>query len=219
MSEVFAWAAAALASRGLTLSYTGLDELVAVNRANAATWLPLLPLFDPTAGGVTASTGFAFLGRNADGEVVAAQGARFYDWTGTDLLAESTSLRMFFTDPAAARARGDSCSISAPVARRITGRVVFSGAGWYRPDHRGTGLGRIVPRLSRAHAHARWNTDFTMSFMADGVLRGGYADRVGYTHVEEDTVALDLTPMGPISGALLWMPTTQLLTDLALVRR
>jgi hypothetical protein len=96
----------------------------------------------------------------------------------------------------------------------ISGRVAFSGGGWYRPDYRGKGLGRIIPRISRAYACTHWDTDFTISMMDMAVVKGGFADRTGYTNVEADAVRFSVSPTGAVHGALVWMETKQLLADL-----
>jgi hypothetical protein len=54
---------------------------------------------------------------------------------------------------------GERCLVTAPATRRIRGRVVFSGAAWYRPDYRGRGLSAILPRVGKAYALARWSPD------------------------------------------------------------
>jgi hypothetical protein len=203
--------------RGVTLSFASLQELVDVNRANPDSWMPLLPLFDPGLGGITAETGFALLGRDKDGQVVATQAARFYDWANTTLATEARSLRMFYADTEAAVARGDRCEIAAPVGGAISGRVVFSGAGWYRRDYRGKGLARILPRISRAYALARWNTDFTISFMSDAVLAGGMATRTGYTKIEPSGVDFAVSPVEAMRCNLVWMSCQEMLADLETV--
>lgn len=98
-----------------------------------------------------------------------------------------------YADPATAAGQGNRCDIAAPVVQTITGRVVFSGAGWYRPYYRETGLGRIIPRISPTHA-PDGNTDYTISMMADAVVAGGFAERVGYTILAPSTVDMVLPP-------------------------
>jgi hypothetical protein len=214
LGRFFLWADTAARGRGVTLSFASFDELIEINRANSDTWRPLFPLFDPALGGATAQTGFVIIGRNAAGDVVATQAARFYDWSGTTLHDEAVSLRMLYADPDAARARGDRCEIKTPAAREISGRVAFSGAGWYRPDFRGKGLALILPRISRAYAFTRWQTGHTISIMADAVVTGGFADRTGYTKVASGAADLFVTPMGVLRGAFVWMDTAELLSDL-----
>ncbi|MGA7810773.1 MAG: hypothetical protein WCB02_39860, partial [Bradyrhizobium sp.] len=123
LGRFFLWADGEMRDRGVTLSFATLEQLVAINRANSDTWRPLLPLFDPAVGGISQRTGFALLGRNNAGEVVATQAARLYDWSTTCFRDEATSLRMFYADPAAALARGERCTVSAASAPLISGRV------------------------------------------------------------------------------------------------
>jgi hypothetical protein len=217
LGRFFLMADTAARERGVTLHFASLQDLVDINRMNSDSWRPLVPLFDPTLGGITVETGFALLGRNKDGEVVATQAARFYDWTNTTLLEEARSLRMFYADAEAAIARGDRCEITTPVATVITGRVVFSGAGWYRRDYRGKGLARILPRISRAYAFTRWNTDFTISVMGDAVVAGGMANRTGYTRIEPSCVDLLASPLGALRCGLVWMPNQEMIADIEAV--
>jgi hypothetical protein len=215
MWRFFHWADRALKERGVRLFFASLEDLVEVNRANPNTWRPLLPIFTPELSGVTRETGFVLLGRDSAGEVVATQAARVFDWSESSLLDEAASLRLFYTDTKAARQRGDKCEINTPVAHGISGRVVFSGGGWYRPDFRGKDLGTILPRVSRAYAFTRWNSDFTISIMADAVVAGGFAERTGYTNVEHDAVSFVASPTGAIQHcALVWMGSAQMLADL-----
>lgn len=214
LGRFFLAADTAARERGISLYFASLQDLLDINRANSDSWRPLVPIFDPDLGGATAENSFVIIGRDRDEQVVATQAGRYYDWTATTLFEEATSLRMFYADPAAALARGDGCKIATPVATTITGRVVFSGAGWYRRDYRGRGLARILPRISRAYAYARWNTDYTISMMGDAVIAGGMADRTGYTRIEHSSIELVASPLGSMRCGLVWMPMHELLADL-----
>lgn len=213
LGRFFLAADAAARERGVSLHFASFDDLLAANADNHSSWRPLTPLFTPRLSGVSEHTGFAILGRNAVGEIVAAQAARVFDWPNTTLRAEAESLRMFYADPEAARTAGNHCEVTAASAQTISGRVVFSGAGWYRPDFRGKGLAGILPRISRLLAFAFWNTEFTTAMMADGVVAGGFAARTGYTKIAHDSVTFELSPVGAFRGAFLWMDTSELLSD------
>jgi hypothetical protein len=216
LGRFFLWADTAARDRGVTLYFATLQDLVQANRANAESWLPLLPIFEPTLGGITPETGFVIIGRDKHGEVVATQAARSYVWSETTLRDEATSLRMFYADPDAALARGDRCEVATPAAQDITGGVAYSGAGWYRRDFRGKGLATILPRISRAYAFTRWNSDFTISFIGDAVTAGGMAQRAGYTKVERSCVEFVALPLD-VRCALVWMPAGEMLADLAAI--
>jgi hypothetical protein len=217
LGRFFLWADTAARDRGVTLSFASLQDLIEANKANSDSWRPLVPVFDEALGGVTPETAFVLIGRNKHGEVVATQAARIYDWPETSLSDEAASLRMFYADPDAALARGDRCEITAPTAEKITGRVVFSGGIWYRRDFRGKDLGTILPRISRAYAFTRWNSDFTIGMLADAVIAGGLAARAGYTKLEHSCIELVASPLGKSRCGLAWMQSDELLADLAAI--
>lgn len=212
IGRVFLKAEQALRERGITLSFASFAELVAVNRRNRDTWRPLLPIFDPDYADLNAHNSYCLLGRDGSGDVVATQGGRLYDWRDTNFFEEARSMRLFYTDadrPAPLRER---VVITAERSKQISGKVVFSGAGWYRPDFRKRDLGVILSRVSRALAYTRWKTDATVTIMAEGVFKGGFGDRAGYTNFDW---ALDLKnfAVGTVRTAVLWMPENEMLED------
>lgn len=217
LGRFFLWADTAARDRGVTLSFGTLQELIEANRNNSDSWRPLVPVFDESLGGVTPETAFVLIGRNKFGEVVTTQAARIYDWPATSLKDEASSMRMFYADPDAALARGDRCEVATPVAETITGRVVYSGGVWFRPDFRGKDLATILPRISRAYAFTRWNSDFTIGVMADAVIAGGVAERVGYANLVHSCIELVASPLGEIRLGLGWMQPDELLADLAAI--
>jgi hypothetical protein len=212
LGRLFLQAERATRDCGISLSFATSDELVRLNRANSDTWRPLLPIFDHDASGFDPECGFVLLGRDRTGDVVASQAARVYDWSGSDLQAEATSLRMFYGTRPPQRS-DEICRVDAPSASRISGRVVFSGAGWYRPDFRKRGLASVLPRISRAYAMTCCATDFTISIIADAVAAGGMAQKSGYTRVES-SVELVNSPVGTVNCVLVWMDAEELLGDL-----
>lgn len=214
LGRFFLAADAAARACGVTLHFAGLQDLLAANARHGDTWRPIMPMFDPGLSRVDARNAFVLLGYDAAGEVVAAQAARFYDWRHTTLKDEAYSLRMFYADPQSAVAAGNYCTLATPSAALISGRVVFSGAGWYRPDFRGKGLAGLLPRISRALAHTMWDTGFTFSMMADAVISRGFAARTGYSKVEHGAADFLLAPIGAFRGAFVWMETAELLADL-----
>jgi hypothetical protein len=120
------------------LRFASFADLARVNKANADTWRPLFPVFDIHLGGADDRKGFVILGHDQPGDVVATQAARFYEWSNTDLYDEAISLRMFYTDPTAAFARGDTCAIATTVAHRMSDLLVV-------PSRPGEWRTRICP--------------------------------------------------------------------------
>jgi hypothetical protein len=213
LGRFFLKADTAARERGVTLSFGTFDELQEINDRNRATWKPLVPLFSTRYNDLDPESAFCILGRNRAGEVVATQAARLYTWPDSSFYDAARSLRLFYDDPAAKALPGEVCTVSANATKAVTGRVVFSGGGWYRPDFRKRWLSAILPRISRAYAYTRWNSDFTTTVMDKGVVDGGFHKRCGYSNIEW---VLDWrnTPLGDMYLAFLWMQPDELISDL-----
>jgi hypothetical protein len=212
LAPFFLWAAEACRMRGVELEFVSMEALVQANRDNSDTWLPLFPAFNPDFG-CNNEDAFAIIGRNADGDIVVTQAARFYNMAGSNFFDEMQSLRFCYADVGAREAAGEHCTMTAERAREIEGRVLYSGGGWYRRDYRKKGFFEILPRLSRAYAFTKWNTDVTMTLMTDKVFAGGNAQKAGYKNVDW-AVDLKNSPLGDIHAAVLWMDTDYVFADL-----
>lgn len=217
LGRLFLKADTSARKRGITLSFAPMQDLIDVNRANPETWRPLLPLFDPACGGITDDNSFCILGHNAKGEVVATQAARLYDWADTSFHEEASSLRLFYAEPERLKSEREQVDVTAPVARDLSGAVIFAGGIWYRPDYRNIGLPYILPWLSRTYAYTRWKHDFSCSIMAEEVYKRGMAQRSGYSKADWE-VWLRHTPVDPdgqIRCALVYMDSGELLDGAA----
>ncbi len=213
LGAFFLEASDAVSKRGLTLVASSLDDLLDVNRANAETWLPIVSIFNSELNTISRDDSYCILGINGAGEVVATQAVRRFAWAETTLADEVQSMRLFYSDPGM-KGPGEACTISAPSADRITGSVAYSGAAWYRPDYRKCGLSSIMPRIARAFAFTKWSTTKTITLMAEGIVKGGVPERVGYLNVEWEARFHNNALAGP-RFALLWMDDRHLLADLA----
>ena len=132
---------------------------------------------------LTRDNAYCILGRNAAGEVVASQAARVYEWPQTSFYDEVTSMRLFYRDPESMRVAGEEVRVTALATRHITGTVAYSGAGWYRPDHRGGLLSNLIPRISRALTLAQWGVAFTTAIMHETVVAKKLIARSGHRNV------------------------------------
>ena len=200
-------------SKGVHLSFATGQELRAVNEANRATWLPLISVFDTRFNDLHERNAFFILGRDAAGDVVACQAGRLYEWEGTSFKEECESLRMFYRDPEAGKLPGEEWTVTALAARGTSGRVAFSGAAWYRRDLRGVGLVEWLPRLSRALAKGLWDTDVTVTVMAENNVKRGVFPRNGYRNGEWAVEAIN-GRMGTLRYALLWSKSDEMIEDL-----
>ena len=199
--------------RGVFLSFAPLSDLMQVNAVNISSWRPLLPIFDPSFGDFAAKDAFCLLGRNVSGDIVLTQAARFFDWRHTSFHDEATALRLFYGTPEARRRHDESCVVTAPAARRISGLVAYTGGHWCRPDYRSKGLPSITPRIARALAVTYWNVEYTCSLMAKEIFARGVAERAGYPFVEW-SIKLFNSLIGTIDTALLWSDRERILADL-----
>ena len=202
-------------ARGIRITFGTYEELMEVNAKNLASWWPMVSMYNlrDCPKGLSPDRAFCLFGTNADGDVVATQCGRIYALAATSLYDELTSLRAFYDDPTPAMARGEACTVSAKIARELRGRILLGGGAWYRPDFRGRGLATIFPRISRAYALTRWDTDWTTSLFAEEVVNGGVMKSSGYSKGEWD-MRLLVPDTHDRRGCVAWMDRAELLADL-----
>jgi hypothetical protein len=176
--------------------------------------LPVLSTFDPAHSDISPKNAFWISGHDDSGTVVATQAARLFDMTGSTAARELVSMRLFFAAPEKHLAAGARCLVDCPPATEITGRVVYSGGAIYHPKVRGCGLSRILPRISRALAYSIWNSEYTISTVETALIAKNVHRSYGYTRHSE-LVSIRGTTRGAMDFDFLWMPTQELLEDLA----
>lgn len=187
LGRFFLEADKAARARGVRLTVGDFDDLVEVNVQQAANWISMIPLFNPTYGSLTADNAFCVFARSAtSGDIVATHAVRCYDWSTTNFKIEAESLRLLYSDPASMKLPNESCEVTAPAAVEAVGNIVYSGAAWCRPDWRGRGLSAILPRVAKAWAYTTWDCDKIVSVMTRETHARGFAPRFGYTTVDWD---------------------------------
>ena len=151
-------------------------ELLYVNKHTAVrqNWYPLLDIFNPEYSDLVPENSYWISGEDQHGEIILTQAGRVYYWPDTTLEQEA---RLMFHG---GREKGQRCVVTAADARLITGVVFYGGAGWVRPEFRGRRLMRLVPRLGRAYALARWPVDWGISFVLPSLVDNGVAAGYGY---------------------------------------
>lgn len=150
---------AAAVARGVTpvLSTTWAD-LEALNRANLASWLPLMRC--------PAGSDLFWLGAvDSSGDVVATQGAVLVDCTAASFGDSLSDLSFFNGQPE----RGERCFCASPTAFETRGWVAYVTAGWTHPDVRGRGLFPLLGRLVRLVAWMRWAPRWHVGMVSDAV--------------------------------------------------
>ncbi len=215
LGRFFLAADQAARDRGLSLRlHADLHSLVETNHQLRAEWgAPIVPVFNPNHSDLSAANSFWISGHDHTGQVVATQAARLFDMADTNVAAELTSLRLFYAAPQAHLASGSRCDVQCPAASRISGRVVYSGGGWYHPTYRGCGLSKILPRISRALAYAKWKSDFTISLLETILVEKKVYQSYGYTN--HDPLITLSGYREPLQLHLIWMQQAEMLEDLA----
>lgn len=214
LGNFFLRADTAARARGVTLSFASMADLIAANEQNRDSWLPLFPTYDVRCNTIAPEEAFCVLGRDGGGRVVAAHAGRLMDLGEGNFHDLAESLHLMYEHPERSRRPGETCQVTAQAPRSIKGRIVFSGAAWYHPDYRGRQLSTIVPILSRAYAYTRWNMDYLVAMMSEGVVQGGMTQRTGYTNIDWD-IRVTNSALGDVRFAFMWMQSGQLLGDVA----
>jgi GNAT superfamily N-acetyltransferase len=174
------------------------------------------PIFDPGQSNLRIDSAFWLEAYDDDGNTVAAHAARLFDWPDTTVVDEIRSLRVFYDDPAPHIADGESVELDGTAVAHIRGRTVYGGALWVRPDYRRRGLTTIMPRISRAYAFTRWDTQFHWSFVEPKTHTFGVPHASGPFHVEDNMpVTLQLQFRGLFPSYLMWMSSEDMLEDVA----
>jgi hypothetical protein len=185
-------------------------ELVYVNKHAAVrrSWHPLMDIFNPEYSDLLPENSYWISGEDEHGEIVLTQAGRVYYWPDTNL--EQEARLMFY----GGRDEGQQCVVTAPDAKLITGVVFYGGSGWVRPDFRGRRLMRLVPRLGRAYALARWPVDWGISFVLPKLVDNGIAAGYGYKRASY-SIYFPGSVLGNVNVVLVSVPASQAYADFA----
>jgi GNAT superfamily N-acetyltransferase len=185
-------------------------ELVYVNKQEVSrgNWFRLVNMFNPEYDDLTPENSYWISGQNEQGEIVATQAGRIYYWPDTTLDTEARS--MFY----AGHDAGRDCIVTAADAKSIGGVVFYGGSVWVRPDFRGRQLSRLLPRLGRAYAVARWPVDWGISFVAPVLVEKGIAAGYGYRHASS-SIAFPASPWGDLEVVLVSLSVAEAYADFA----
>ena len=180
--------------------------------ADARGGTPLMPNLDPRC--FRGGTGFWLEGRSPAGEPVANHAVRLYRLASSSLAEQWESLA-FLYDPVDLASPGEACRCRAPMARQITGKVVYSGALWVHPNFRGRGTGGLLPQMSRVLAYRLWPHDYTIAVVGDDIGGSTVPSSCGYGASEPGIQWTGSRSYGDQVLNLLWLDRRRLLEDLA----
>jgi hypothetical protein len=185
-------------------------ELVYVNKHAAVrrSWHPLMDIFNPEYSELLPENSYWISGEDEHGEIVLTQAGRVYCWPDTNLEEEARLMFYGGCD------RGQRCVVTAADAKLITGVVFYGGSGWVRPDFRGRRLMRLVPRLGRAYALARWPVDWGISFVLPKLVENGIAAGYGYKRASY-SIYFPGSVLGDVDVVLVSVSASQAYADFA----
>lgn len=154
------------------------DRLVELSdrHARPGDWYRLPRMVNPEFTDMTPENAFWICGEDESGEVGVTWATRIYNWTGTNL-AEQASAMWYGRD------LGLPSLVTAEAAGFITGVVQVGCASWVRPDLRKLHLSRLIPRIGKAYACARWPIDWSFCYVTKAHAESGLADSYGLRHL------------------------------------
>jgi hypothetical protein len=204
-----------LRDRGVVLSFGTYEELLEINERNQDSWGILTSMYDyrccPV--GLGPDRAFCFLGRNAQGEVVATHGARLYRLDDMSMHEAGEKLLLHHDVPERSKQPNERIEVSSQAARSIRGKLLINGGVWYHPRYRKRQLSMIIPRIARVLAYTRWEIDYSMGLTMEGPTAGGVIDSLGYRRREWGLQILNAQNGSP-RCCLAWMDADELLADL-----
>jgi hypothetical protein len=204
-----------LKDRGVTLSLTTLKAASLLQETYKESWAVFPPMLDIRLSPIPEAMSYCLVGRNDAGEVVTSQGGRVFELHDRSF-ADIVDDQSFFYGPGGQPKPGQpTCKIWSPVAKRITGRFVYSGALWVRPDFRGRQFASVLPRLSRSYALARWGTSHTVSFIAQANMLTPLKAMYGYSRFDDGFCMSNIGSVGDVTGPMMWMEADELAGDLS----
>lgn len=185
-------------------------DLVYVNKHAAVrrSWHPLMDIFNPQYSDLLPENSYWISGEDEHGEIVLTQAGRVYYWPDSTLEQEA---RLMFHG---GRENGQACVVTAADAKSIAGIVFYGGSGWVRPDFRGRRLMRLVPRLGRAYALARWPVDWGISFVLPNLVDNGIAAGYGYKHASY-SIYFPGSVLGDVDVVLISVSASEAYADFA----
>jgi hypothetical protein len=207
----------AVAAFGITLSFARTAELVALQENNEVSWPLLAPWMSAKFAPLSDDNSYCLLGRNAQGKVVASQAGRIYRLGDRTLRHIVDDHSMIYGKPTALVGQDPFIRLAAPAAAKLGGKLVYSGALWVDPAHRGNKLAALLPRISRAYAHGRFGTETTFCFVSDQIAASPLFAMYGYTNRQQG-FSLWEGEKCVYEASLLWMQSAQLVSDMLATR-
>lgn len=171
--------------RGVAFHLVSPLDLVAVHDAYAESWNGFTPVFDPRKTSIPDDACACMLGFDRRGEPAVAQACRLFDFGARSVKNALEDLTFWYGEKAHQHRAGARCVVTAPSAARLTGRMLYVGAFWVRPDLRSQIAGQTMQELSRIYGIANWDFDHIVTVGSGAFRRPELQARYGFDGYED----------------------------------
>lgn len=161
------------------------NDLVVVHDAHADSWNGFTPVFDPRTTTIPDDHCACILGFDRQGRPAVTHACRLFDFGSQSVKDALEDLTFWYGERAYQWRAGTRCVVTAPTAARLTGRVLYSGAFWVRPDLRGQIVGQTIQELARCYGLARWDFEHIITVGSDAWRRPDLQARYGFDGHED----------------------------------
>lgn len=165
-----------------------MTQLLEVNAAAVAagSWEPLLPAANATCRALTPGNAYWIQGVNGEGETVTVQAGLLFDCAERSIGQRFADLTVSYDHPATQAPEDEWCTVSSDVALGLHGQVVWTNAGWTRPDWRRgkRGLFATAQRANKLVGWTRWQPDAFISVVEPHILPSWSERNMGHSHID-----------------------------------
>lgn len=166
-------------------------ELVEVNNRamTEGSWDKILPAADFRCRQLNARNAYWVDGRNGEGDTVTVQAGLLYDCAERSIGKRFADLTVSYDNPATQAPAGEWCRVTSEAANALHGQVVWTNAGWTRPDCRSgkRGLFRTAQRVNKLTAWMLWQPDAFISVVEPHIVPVWEERRMGHRHMDDTT--------------------------------
>ena len=192
LGRYFLAAEAELAALGLTLKIMPVEELTRVHARFADSWNGLSAVLNTNYNPIPDDTAACLIAYDRDGVPAASHACRLIDLGDRNAKTAFEDLTCFFGEHAESMRARHRWIIDAPMAERITGSIIYTGAFWVRPDRRGSRIGHIIEDVSRFYAASQWSFDHEVTIGSKAFKNAEIQKRYHFAGCEPDvTIYVD----------------------------